>query len=100
MYHEQPISAVEALVSGNPRVAKMVSITWAGRLRECKNTEFVWKLRKTSFCEGGLKYSCFPLTCTDCIQKSLLRKLVPSAPFVFFAFLILSTSREDLRPDR
>ena len=22
-------------------------------LRECKNTEFVWELRKTGFCEGG-----------------------------------------------
>ena len=86
MHHEQPISTVEALVSGHPRVAKIVPITGAGRLRECKSKEFVWELRKTGFCEGGLKYSCFPLTCTDCIQKSLLRKLVPSAPFVFLPF--------------
>ena len=41
---------VEALVSGHhPGYAKKVSITAAGRLRECKNTpEFVWKLRKTA----------------------------------------------------
>ena len=25
-------------------------------LRECKNTEFVWELRKTGFCEGGRKH--------------------------------------------
>ena len=86
MHHEQPISGVEALISGHPRVAKMVPITWACRLRECKNTEFVWELRKTGFCEGSLKYSCFPLTCTDCIHKSSLRKKVPSAPFVFLPF--------------
>ena len=39
----------------------MVSITGAGHLRECKNKEFVWELRKTAFCEGGHKKS-FPLT--------------------------------------
>ena len=41
---------MEALVSGHhPGHAKKVSITAAGRLRECKNTpEFVWKLRKTA----------------------------------------------------
>ena len=27
--------------------------TGAGRLWECKNTEFVWELRKTLFSEGG-----------------------------------------------
>ena len=41
-------------VSGHPRDAKKVFITGAGRLRESKNTEFVWELRKTGFCEGGL----------------------------------------------
>ena len=41
-------------MSGHPRNAKKVSITGAGRLRESKNTEFVWELRKTGFCEGGL----------------------------------------------
>ena len=39
----------------------MVPVTGAGRLRECKNTEFVWELRKTAFCEDGRKQS-FPLT--------------------------------------
>ena len=34
--------------------------SWPG-LRECKNTEFVWELRKKAFCEGGHKQS-FPLT--------------------------------------
>ena len=28
---------------------KKVSVTGAGRLRECKNTEFVWELRKMRF---------------------------------------------------
>ena len=39
----------------------MVPVTGAGRLRECKNTEFVWELRKTAFCEDDRKES-FPLT--------------------------------------
>ena len=34
-------NTVEALVSGHHRDAKKVSITKAGRLRECENTEFV-----------------------------------------------------------
>ena len=96
------LSAVEALVSGHPRVAKMVPITGAGRLRECKNTKFVWELRKTGFCGGGVKYSCFSLTCTHCIQE-LTAKAGAFGAFSYFAFLILSTLstlREDLRPDR
>ena len=32
-----------------------VFVTGAGRLRECKNEEFVRELRKTGFCEGGRK---------------------------------------------
>ena len=32
---------------GHPRDAKKVPVTGAGRLRQCKNTEFVWELRKT-----------------------------------------------------
>ena len=32
---------------------KKVSAAGAGRLRECKNTEFVWEFGKTGFCEGG-----------------------------------------------
>ena len=40
---------VEALVSGHPRGAKKVSVTGAGRLRECENTEFVWELNKSGF---------------------------------------------------
>ena len=54
-------NTVEALLSGHPRDvrtpwdAKMVPVTGAGRLRECKNTKFVWELRKTAFCEDGRK---------------------------------------------
>ena len=33
-------------------------LTGAGRLQECKNTEFVWKFRKMGFCQGGRKKSC------------------------------------------
>ena len=49
------IYTVEALVSGHPRVAKMVPITVAGRLWECENTELVSESRKTGFCEDGRK---------------------------------------------
>ena len=38
----------------------MVSITGADHLRECKNTDFVWELRKPVFCEGGHKKSFLP----------------------------------------
>ena len=34
-----------------------VSVTGASRLRECKNTEFVWELRKMGFWKG-LRRSC------------------------------------------
>ena len=43
--------------TGHPRDAEKVSVTGAGSLRECKNTEFAWELRKTGFCEGGCKES-------------------------------------------
>ena len=36
--------------------AKKVTETGAGRLRECKNTEFVSDLSEPGFCEGGRKY--------------------------------------------
>ena len=32
---------------------KKVSAPGAGRLRECKNSELVWELGKTGFCERG-----------------------------------------------
>ena len=38
---------MEVLVRGHPRDAKKVPLTGAGRLRECKNTELFWELRKT-----------------------------------------------------
>ena len=37
---------MEALVSGYPQDAKKVSVIGAGRSRECKNTEFVWELKR------------------------------------------------------
>ena len=47
LYIQEKICSVEALQIRHPRDAKEVSITRTGHLRECKNTEFVWKLRKT-----------------------------------------------------
>ena len=40
---------VEALVSGHPQGVKKVSVTGAGCLQECENTEFVWSLIKLGF---------------------------------------------------
>ena len=45
-------------MSGHPQNTKKVSVTNAGRLWGCKNTEFLWELRKTGFCEGERKWSC------------------------------------------
>ena len=39
-------------MSGHSRDVKKVSVARAGRLRECKNTDFVWEMRRTGFCEG------------------------------------------------
>ena len=52
-----PVNTVKALVIEHPQDAKMVSVIAAGRLREFQNTEFVWDLRKTGFCEGVHKQS-------------------------------------------
>ena len=41
--------------SGCSHERKKVHITGAGCLRKCKNTEFVWELRKMGVCEGGSK---------------------------------------------
>lgn len=38
---------VESLRGGHPWGLKKVSITGAGCLQECKNTEFIWELKKT-----------------------------------------------------
>ena len=43
----QKCNRVEAVVSGHPQNAKKVFATGAGRLQECKDTEFEWELRKT-----------------------------------------------------
>ena len=50
-------NTVKALVFRHPWDTKMVSVTAAGHLRECKNTEFVWELRKIGFCGGVFKKS-------------------------------------------
>ena len=42
---------VEAFTSGHPWEVKKMSAIEAGRLQECKNTEFLRELRKTGFCE-------------------------------------------------
>ena len=42
-------------MGGHSRYSKKVSITGAYRLWECKNTEFVWEVRKAGFCDGGRK---------------------------------------------
>jgi len=49
-----------------------VFVPGAGRLRECKNAEFVWELSKTGFCEGGRKWSC-PLTRVSIMRASTVR---------------------------
>ena len=48
-------TTVKALVNKRPRDSKKVFVTGAGRLAECKSTDFVWELKKTRFCEGGHK---------------------------------------------
>ena len=50
-------NTVEALVSGHPRYANKVSVTGAGRLRGNVKiqTDIVWKLKVTLFCEGCCK---------------------------------------------
>ena len=50
---------VEALVSGHPQGVKRMSITGAGGLRECKNTEVVWELRKTGFVKAVVSRAVF-----------------------------------------
>ena len=42
-------STGKALVSRHPRGVKKVSITGAGRLRECENSEFAWEFNKMEF---------------------------------------------------
>ena len=39
--------------SGSSHERKKVYVTGAGRLRNSKNPEIVWELRKMGFCEGG-----------------------------------------------
>ena len=43
------LSTVEALISRHPWGAKKVSITGAGHLQECENTDFVWEFNKKGF---------------------------------------------------
>ena len=45
-------------MSGHPWDAEKVSVTEAGHLQKCKNTEFLRELRKMGICEGGHMYGC------------------------------------------
>lgn len=67
-YHAHFWKYSKALMSQNPRYAKN-QVTGAGHLQEFKNTELVWKLRKTGFYEGGRKYWAV------CLRECVLGKL-------------------------
>ena len=54
-FYQPKRTTVKALVKERPRDSKMMFVTGAGRLREFKNTDFLWELKKTRFCEGGHK---------------------------------------------
>jgi len=54
-FYQPKRTTVKALVKERPRDSKKMFVPGAGRLRECKNTDFVWELKKTRFCEGGHK---------------------------------------------
>ena len=69
-----------------PLNVKKVSVTGAGCLPGCKNTEFVWELRKTGFCEGGHKLSC-PLMRVPVRRASAVLIL----PFLLFLQTVLSS---------
>ena len=45
------------------RNAKKLSVIEAGRLRECKNTEFVWELRKRGVAKAAIKRAVHLLQC-------------------------------------
>ena len=47
------------------RNAKTLSVIEAGRLRECKNTEFVWELRKTGVAKAAIKRAVHLLECAE-----------------------------------
>jgi len=57
-------------------------LTGAGRLQECKNTEFVWKLRKMGFCQGGHNKSC-PFS------RASLRRTSTACRLFIFSFPLL-----------
>ena len=80
---------LDCLYSGSSRNAEKVPVPGAGRLRECKNTEFAWELRKTGFCEGGLDQSC-PLTRVSVRRASSVYSLdvVGFIKVVEFCFLV------------
>ena len=47
------------------RNAKKLSVIEAGRLRECKNTEFVWELRKRGVAKAAIKRAVHLLQCAE-----------------------------------
>ena len=85
---------VEALVGGHSRDVKKVSVARAGRLRECKNTEFVWEMRKTGFCERGHWVDLS--ACESVRWESFHRTLVSSmTSFLIFLFCCRSSFAVD-----
>ena len=54
-FYQPKRTTVKALVNERPRDSKKMFVTGAGRLPECKSTDFVWELKTTRFCEGGHK---------------------------------------------
>ena len=52
-FYQPKRTTVKSLVKERRRDSKKMFVTGAGRLRECKNTDFEWELKKTRFCEGG-----------------------------------------------
>ena len=52
-FYQPKCTTVKSLVKERRRDSKKMFVTGAGRLRECKNTDFEWELKKTRFCEGG-----------------------------------------------
>ena len=69
------IHTVDALVSGNPRDAKKVSVTGAGRLGGCKNTYSGSSCKRTpSGREKGVRYWSWPLTRMTVRKASTVRQ--------------------------
>ena len=73
----EKLITVEAPVSEHPWDVKKVFVPGAGLLQECKNTEFVWELPKTGFCEGGHKWSCLLTRVSIMRASTITNTLLP-----------------------